>query len=357
MKICLITAYLPPLKGGISSNVFNLSRYLKESPDVTCVKTITQQGKPSDSVTVIKRSKYLFSILAFLKLLKIRPDVINSHSAAYTLIPAVIYKFLFPASCLVHSFHTDNVSYLGKTKKNFFRLLLSSCDHVTFVSNFLSHKIEEFIDTPGDKRVIPPYVSSRKVDEGDLKKFINKFSLKESKPVIAFIGVLEWEKKAGGVKKLILALKIILEKYPSTKLLIIGDGRYRKDLEDFVREEGLKKNVFFTGLMENVFIPLKASDIYAHISLQDAMPTSILEAMITKKPVVATKIGGIPELIAHDETGILVEPEKSAIARAIIGVYENKEKRRELTVKAYNAVIKIYNPDRITKEFLEVYRK
>ena len=118
MKICLITAYLPPFKGGISTNVFNLIRYLKESPDVTCVKTITQHGKPSDSVTVIKRSKCLFSILAFLKLLKIRPDVINSHSAAYTLIPAVIYKFLFPASCLVHSFHTDNVSYLGKTKKN-----------------------------------------------------------------------------------------------------------------------------------------------------------------------------------------------------------------------------------------------
>src|SRR5206468_11016146 len=91
------------------------------------------------------------------------------------------------------------------------------------------------------------------------------------------------------------------------RFLVVGDGEERKRLEEQATRLGLRQAVVFLGARDDVPRLLAAADVYVHPSLFEALPTSLLEAMATGLPVVATRVGGVPEIVAHGRTGLLVE--------------------------------------------------
>ena len=124
-------------------------------------------------------------------------------------------------------------------------------------------------------------------------------------PVFATLGVLRPGKAVGD---LLEAAATVLETSPDASFLVIGDGPERERLIRQAEQLGLAARVRFTGTRLDVAAVLAAADVYVHPSHAEALPTSVLEAMAVGLAVVATEVGGVPEIVQDQRTGLLVKP-------------------------------------------------
>jgi len=121
-----------------------------------------------------------------------------------------------------------------------------------------------------------------------------------------------------GVECFIEMAKIISAKFPSLKFVMVGDGPMRKQVEKLIDQYNLKNKVFLTGFINQGEKLLRAFDFFVLPSLQDGLPYAVLEAMADKKPIIATKVGALPEILFDKKSAILVEPgDAAALASAL----------------------------------------
>jgi glycosyltransferase involved in cell wall biosynthesis len=151
----------------------------------------------------------------------------------------------------------------------------------------------------------------------------------ESRPItIGFLGRLEKQK---GVAYLIRAAALVREQNRNVRFLIAGDGQLRSQLERLTAELQVSDMVEFVGWQRDVPAFLERIDIMAMPSLWEAFGLSAAEAMAMRKPVIASRIEGLPEVVDHDRTGILVPPaEPEALARAIVELAGDPQRQRTL---------------------------
>lgn len=134
--------------------------------------------------------------------------------------------------------------------------------------------------------------------------------------VISSIGRLSPEK---GQKILIIAFKDVLLHVPNSFLLLVGDGPDKSMLMDLACSLNIQKKVLFLGFREDIPLFLECSDIFVLPSLSEGLPTVVLEALAFSMPVVATAVGGTPEIIKNGETGLLVPPNRAdLLAKGIL---------------------------------------
>jgi glycosyltransferase involved in cell wall biosynthesis len=134
-----------------------------------------------------------------------------------------------------------------------------------------------------------------------------------------------------GQEFLIEAAKHIIPKYPSTLFMFTGDGHLRQNLNRKALEMGIKENVIFLGWREDVDKIISIYDIFVLPSLNEGMGRVLVEAMALGKPIVASNIGGIPDLITHGKNGFLVPPgNPEHLAKYIQILIEDKEKRESM---------------------------
>jgi L-malate glycosyltransferase len=142
-------------------------------------------------------------------------------------------------------------------------------------------------------------------------------------PLVLSIGRLEERK---GQRYLVDAWARVHERCPSARLVLLGEGPTRRELEGQVRGLGLEPWVSFRGFQGSVAEFLDACTALAHPSLTEGMPNVVLEAMASGKPVVASRVGGIPELLVDGESGLLVAPrDPAALASALIRLVDEPE--------------------------------
>jgi glycosyltransferase involved in cell wall biosynthesis len=111
-----------------------------------------------------------------------------------------------------------------------------------------------------------------------------------------------------GIQELLDATDKLRAEVPALRLLVVGDGAHRSPLEEQTRRLGLDDVAVFTGFRTDVTALLRAADVSVLPSHHENMPYSVLEAMAVGLPVVATAVGGVPEVVVDGETGILVPP-------------------------------------------------
>jgi glycosyltransferase involved in cell wall biosynthesis len=110
----------------------------------------------------------------------------------------------------------------------------------------------------------------------------------------------------------------VLQRHPDARLVLVGDGPEREKLEHQAQALGLASSVEFTGFTERPMDYVKASAVFVLPSLIEGLPVALLEACAAGKPVIASRVGGIGEVIAHGVNGILVKAGRpSAIGRSI----------------------------------------
>jgi glycosyltransferase involved in cell wall biosynthesis/predicted LPLAT superfamily acyltransferase len=140
-----------------------------------------------------------------------------------------------------------------------------------------------------------------------------------------------------GLKTLIEAFSEIARTRPSIQLVLAGDGDQRQELEELAGDLGLTARIEFAGwLTHGLFLTrLGAADVFVLPSLSEGMPVSVMEAMDAGKAIVATRVGGIPELVQHGVEGLLVEPgDAAALATALSAVLDDENLRGRLALAA-----------------------
>ncbi len=152
------------------------------------------------------------------------------------------------------------------------------------------------------------------------------------RPVIGIVGRLHPIK---GQVEFVKAAAIVRERIPEAQFLVVGDGDFRSQLELIVEQENLETHVRFVGHRNDVRQVLSVLDILVISSHSEGFSLSAAEAMAAGKAVVAMKVGGIPEVIRGEQTGLLVPPrDERAMAAAIVRLIEDDGLRQELGSRA-----------------------
>jgi glycosyltransferase involved in cell wall biosynthesis len=173
--------------------------------------------------------------------------------------------------------------------------------------------------------------------------------------VIGWVGRLDGVKDVGS---LISSIRLLDRAHPPVTLLIVGDGPERARLEAQVASLGLTASVVFAGYRSDVRRVLAACDIYANSSLYEGVSITILEAMAASLPVVATRVGGTPEVVIDGATGYLVtQGSPHRMASALAALIGQPERRRAFGEAGRNRVIRTFSLRAMSRRYLDIYQQ
>ena len=182
----------------------------------------------------------------------------------------------------------------------------------------------------------------------------SQYNIHKDSPVIGTVGRLGKEK---GHIVFLQAIGIVKQHYPNIKALIIGEGDQKEELSKFVTKERMDETVCFCGFQKNVAEFYSLFDIFVLPSVTEGLPLVLLEAMYFKKPIVASKVGGIPEVIVHGLTGELVPPgEPIPFAESILRFLDDKSYAKKVGTAGHKYLLKNFNPEGWIQAIENVYQ-
>lgn len=176
-----------------------------------------------------------------------------------------------------------------------------------------------------------------------------------SRPVLAAIGLLVPKK---GFDQLIMAASLLIDDHPDLILLIVGEGPERERLQSLTQLLSIENNVIFTGVREDIPSLLSAIDLLVHPSFHEGLPNVVMEAMAMGKPIIATNVCGVPEIVVDGDTGVLVNPYRpSEIAGAIHFLFRDAEKYQRMGKSSLERIQTHFDRDQKILEFESLARR
>lgn len=183
----------------------------------------------------------------------------------------------------------------------------------------------------------------------------SELGIGENQPIIGSAGRMVPVK---GYDSFLRAARMILEKRPETKFILAGDGPLLQELTDTAREIGIQKYVMFLGFRDDPLDVINALDVFVVCSHNEGIPTVLLEAMALRKAVVATNVGGIPEIIRDHVSGLLVKPGDAAgLASACMRILDKPAVREKLENESEKRIKEEFTSEVQTERVLRMYRQ
>ncbi len=181
------------------------------------------------------------------------------------------------------------------------------------------------------------------------------FALPAGAPVVLNVAALVPHK---GQRHLIDAFADVVRVLPEARLVILGQGELHDSLADQVHRLGLDGHVVMPGFRTDVLSLLKSADLFVMSSVMEGLGTSLLDAMACARPIVATHTGGIPEVVVHEETGLLVPPRDSdTLADAIITLLKDRDLALRYATAGYERVHRRFSVEHMVTETVTVYEQ
>jgi len=172
------------------------------------------------------------------------------------------------------------------------------------------------------------------------------------------IGTITNFYKTKGLKYLITAWNDVIQKFPDSKLIIFGEGDLRNKLEKQIEAAHLENSILLPGSLTNAAKYLKILDIFVLSSVKEGLPYVIFEAMQAKLPIIATAVGGIPEMIENNVNGLLISPaDPHEISDSINKILNNPELGNKLSENAYQTVNQKFSFQKMIEETKNLYLK
>ena len=366
----LVAGVVPPGEDDMS--------YIAAEAGVTpcVVPQMSREVSPKDALTIWK----LFRLM-----LREQPAIVHTHTAkAGTVgrVAGLIYRWLTPSALLgkpracrfVHTYHGHVFhSYYSPRKTRLF-LAIEKClarlvtDRIVVVSHQQRREINESfrVGTPEQFAVIPLGIDMSVYADWEKRRSIARAELKadENDVLIGIVGRLTEIKN----HKLFLEAAARLRKLTNStvRFLIIGDGNLRGVLDAQTKSLGLNDSVSFLGTRKDPENFYPALDIVALTSLNEGTPLTLIEAMANARPVVATAVGGVVDLLGQSqresdgyalcERGISVRTgDAEGFAHALAHLIEDEELRRELGGRGLDFVKQHYAKERLLADVSELY--
>ena len=303
------------------------------------------------------RNPFCPSVVSALRnaLREARPDIICSHGYKPTLLTILARPGGMPL--IVFSRGRTGEDMKVRLFEFLERQAMRSADMVVPVSDGQARELAECGLSKDRIRVI-----RNAVDVGRMKTAAGKAGRKREEMgfapddvLIATAGRLSPEKAQ---KDLITAFSYISPRRPKVRLLIIGDGPLKEELRQWGRDRGISR-VDFLGHRQDMDELMAVIDLFVLPSMTEGLPNVILEAFACAKPVVATDVGGIPEVVAHGENGLLVQPGRPALlARAMEKCLESPETAKMMGMAGFRKVQSEFTfagqAERLEEVYLEV---
>ncbi len=276
-----------------------------------------------------RRDRLPIAVLGLSRLLRrLRPDVTNSHSSADSWVVALARSLGSDPGALVRSRHISAQVDPGPLH----RFLYGQADYLITTGE----KVRGDLAESG----LFPLARSTSIPSGvDPDRFRPEPERRDGArrslgiPATAtVIGVVAYLREDKGHSVLLRAMPQILEACPDCLLVVVGDGGLRAGLESLATDLGVRSAVRFAGHREDIPDVLAALDIFCLPSVRnEGVPQSLLQAGAAGLPAVSTKVGGIPEAVADEVTGLLVPPDDSgALAGALSRLIRDPEERSRL---------------------------
>lgn len=280
-----------------------------------------------------------------------QPDIVQAN-AGDTLKFAVLSKLFSQWSTPIIFRNANKVSDFidSKVKGYFNKFLVKQVAHVISVSELCRLDFLKIYGVSEDKvTTIPIGIEIKKWDHhlpADLKSF-----LAEGK-ILVNVASFVPEKNHFGLVRIV---KRLVDEGVNIKLLMIGDGRLRNEIQAMITELKVEKHIRLTGYRTDVLSLMANAHVFVLPSLIEGLPAVILEAMYVRTPVVAYDVGGISEVIKDGETGWLVKAgDEGAFVEAINQTIDNDTHKSTLE-KAYNLVVNNYENQKIASRFITTY--
>lgn len=282
--------------------------------------------------------------------------------------PVIIQAFLFWANIsarllgrilrefpVISTYHDEVVSE-GWLVRTIDRLTLKWSHTIVCCSEAVRRSVSSQIGGGAARCVIIPFgLDMRQFNEDDVATR-RELGLKEGDAVIGTVCRLVEPKKGLSVLLAAMANLKRLGGTPGCQLLIVGDGPARAMLQELSERFEIAPWVVFAGIRRDIPRVLPVMQAFVLPSLYEGFGISILEAMAVGRPVIATSVGGIPEFVRHDVTGLLVEPGNvTALAGAIKRVLENSEQACQMGLKGQEHVRGKYGIASVVRQHEQVY--
>ena len=229
---------------------------------------------------------------------------------------------------------------------------LENATQFTAVSQEGLQKARILSASPNKGRVILNSIRPEDYSEGT-----QEFHL--SHPIVGSLAVFKNKK---GIEVLLCAFSMLLQKYPTAHLLLVGfviPGE-QNHFETLVTKYNLNDRITVTGLIpgQDALRYIRTMDIFAFTSLHDGCPNTVLEAMLAGVPIVATRVGAVPELIEDGKHGLLVQPGSATeLYEAMVKMLDDNTNRQEFGKQARERVLSEFAPHRELEAYWEIYKE
>jgi glycosyltransferase involved in cell wall biosynthesis len=285
--------------------------------------------------------------------LKRGPDVVHAHNAVWAKAALAAHSAEVPA--MVASLHgfaheeawpSEPLRWWGARKS----------DLVVAVSPPLHRHLIEHTRVPAAKiTVIANGIDTARFSPGERSGALrSRFDIKADVPLVGCVARLDPIKNHA---LLLAALKPVLAVFPETRLVLVGEGPLRQELERQAAEMALTDSVIFAGAFADTAPLYRDLDVFALGSLSEGTSISVLEAMASSVPVIATAVGGTPELLADGACGLLVPSgDAAAMADGIVGLLRDGGLRSRLAVRGRERAVSKFSLTAMVTAYEELYR-
>ena len=282
-------------------------------------------------------------------------NLVHVHYAIPHTISAYIARLIEKNIKIITTLHGTDITVVGNHPSYYkvTQLALRESDGLTAVSNYLKEETENTFGKTTEIEVIYNFVDTEKYKRNEKNCIKSKFAPNGEK-IITHISNFRPVKRPDEVIKIFEKIKNKVK----SKLLMIGDGPERSKCEGICTKLGITDDVIFLGKVENTGDILCVSDLFLMPSTTESFGLSALEAMSCECPVVASHVGGLPEVVDNGINGYLIHPDNTLkMADAGIEILTNETTQKEMGKKAREKAVDIFNAKKIVKKYLEFYQK
>ncbi len=293
----------------------------------------------------INKRKYRIPLVSFLQGAGPYMTIAKIKLALNKRNPAIVEAIRTALSYIVHYFILHLPTVLGSD------LIICASNHVfDSVRKWYpvrSEKIYTIMNGIDTVRFSP--------NDRDRNRLRSSLGIREGELLLMTSGTISIEK---GHHLAVEALNALLKKNVNVKLMIVGDGEYLGPLSGLIDKFGLKERVILTGFVPNESIGsyYNAADIYLIPTLRaEGLPFALIEAMSTGLPIIASKMGGVPDIVGHGEEGLLINPDNiSDMVSKVLTLLRNEDLRKELGARARHKVLNELNSEKMIDRILNV---
>lgn len=368
MHVCHVMS--ADLWAGAEVQVATVAAYLVEQPDVRMTAVLFNDGPLAErlrrlgvAVTVIDEHRHhpaamLVKLAQALR--RDRPDIVHTHRYKDTLLGAVaarlagvprVFRTVHGSSEALSGWSAIKLGAYESLDRAVMRRLV---DRVIAVSEQVALHVGRTVKGPAvvalrNGLVVREVRAARGRDEVRRELGIA--------PAVPCIGAVGRVAPVKGHRYLLQAAPAILERHPHARFLVVGDGPLLDELQRTAASLDIAQACLFVGARRDVYDLVSAMDVFVLPSRDEGIPMALLEAMALAVPTVATAVGGVPEVVSHRRTGLLVPPrDDRALAAACLELLADRDFARSLAVCGRRAVERNFSHESHGRALVGLYR-